>query len=526
MMASWTPERSSILSQLLDNVVGTQDMVQMRQDYCKIWDCLASKYHKCDSYFTGSKAEGLDLPDSDADFMSDRNDGMSIKVIQSLDDIPINACHYSIFLISTENVRPGFAFLKHVNQTLNNPVLFSTCRNMNGLRYISSNAVTEMYLLSHKVLPVITIRQGPSVETWTYYQNRSESGIDDVLSIHCAFWPTSASEWMIRPRRFDWPSQNDISTIINFGCHLVLVGHPHSETKSMEWRISFSVAERTLVWSFNHVQIQCYAVMKILLKEYIKVKCSHQNQVLCSYFIKTFLFWKYETNDLNFWRADNFRECIKYLLFEFLQCVREGVLRHYFIQRFNLFSVKLTRSAQIELMQLFDSIIQSDISVFRDCRTLKIIWSEFLQAEDNRHTVLLDIKRRNVLNRDVSMISSIDFLYPLIHRASQFPSHHNVISDLLSLSCETHLKTFVLNICLFMMHIIKSLIQYAPGNRNVYRIHRSFQRDALSFDISSCKLWYVALPIEDPERNLTKSILARVCTLNVCGYSTLLRSVQ
>ena len=36
----------------------------------------------------------------------------------------------------------------------------------------------------------------------------------------------------------------------------------------------------------------------------------------------------------------------------------------------------------------------------------------------------------------------------------------------------------------------------------------------------------LALPIEDRERNLTKSVLARVCTLNVCGYSTLLRSVQ
>ena len=37
----------------------------------------------------------------------------------------------------------------------------------------------------------------------------------------------------------------------------------------------------------------------------------------------------------------------------------------------------------------------------------------------------------------------------------------------------------------------------------------------------------VALPIEDRERNLrTKSILARVYTLNVCGYSTLLRSIQ
>ena len=37
---------------------------------------------------------------------------------------------------------------------------------------------------------------------------------------------------------------------------------------------------------------------------------------------------------------------------------------------------------------------------------------------------------------------------------------------------------------------------------------------------------HVALPIEDRVRNLTKSIMARVCILNVCGYSTLLRSVQ
>ena len=36
----------------------------------------------------------------------------------------------------------------------------------------------------------------------------------------------------------------------------------------------------------------------------------------------------------------------------------------------------------------------------------------------------------------------------------------------------------------------------------------------------------LALPIEDRERNLTKYILARVCTINMCGYSKLLRSVQ
>ena len=116
------------------------------------------------------------------------------------------------------------------------------------------------------------------------------------------------------------------------------------------------MAERELVWSFNHVQIQCYAIMKIILKEFINVRCSPQNQVLCSYFIKTFLFWKYEATELTFWRTDNLRECVKYLISEFCNCIQEGMLRHYFIPSFNLLSIKLTRAAQIELMQLFDNI--------------------------------------------------------------------------------------------------------------------------------------------------------------------------
>ena len=116
-MTSWTPELSSILSALLDDVVGTTEEVAIRQDYCRIWDCLMSTLKKDNTYFTGSKAEGLDLPGSDFDMMIDKNNWLCIKVIQSLDERP-TISPYSIFLMSTENVRPGFALLKHVNQTL------------------------------------------------------------------------------------------------------------------------------------------------------------------------------------------------------------------------------------------------------------------------------------------------------------------------------------------------------------------------------------------------------------------------
>ena len=82
-MASWTPERSAILSLMLDEVSGTEEMVAMRQDYCRVGDCIWSCHQNTGSYYTGSKAEGLDLPGSDHDNMYDVNDRYNIQVAQT-----------------------------------------------------------------------------------------------------------------------------------------------------------------------------------------------------------------------------------------------------------------------------------------------------------------------------------------------------------------------------------------------------------------------------------------------------------
>ena len=335
----------------------------------------------------------------------------------------------------------------------------------------------------------IYLRQGPSLELWGKYENESDSGTDHVLSIHCEFWPNEAMEWSHRSRNFDWPTSLDISSIVKFGFHLVPVGHPHSDMQETEWRISFSLAERALVWSFNHVQMQCYAIMKIILKEFIKVSCSPQNQVLCSYFIKTFLFWKYEETEVNFWHADNFRECIKYILSEFSKCVREGVLKHYFIPRFNLLSVKLTRAAQVELVHLLDIIIESDISILKECRTFQNIWSDFLQIDQNRSNVLCNLKRRNMLNIDKCIIQVIGALecQLLLFQGTHFLC--KAISETLTVFCKTRFKTIVLRKYIFMH--IRSILRNncGLGNKGVYQIRQMAQNETLSFDVSTCKLW-------------------------------------
>ena len=489
-MANWTPEKSRILSQLLDEVVGTPEMIDIRQDYCRIKDCLGSILYKCNYYFTGSKAEGLNLPGSDEDYMFDINEEHHLKVIQSLDE-SLDISPYSVFFMCTENVHPGFALLQHVNQNTLGPFLSSVSQRMYGAQNLSSDLLANNYFIN---LQTDTegekwARQGPSVERWTPYSDKSESGTDNVPSIHCPFWPDEAEEWVHRLRNFDWPTLFDVSSIIQFGCHLVPVGHPLSDMKAMEWRISFSMAERALVWSFNHVQMQCYAFLKIILKEFIKVQCSPQNQVLCSYFIKTFLFWKYEATELNFWRADNLRECIKFLLSEFYKFIQEGVLRHYFIPRFNLLSIKLTRAAQIELLQLCDIIVERDISIIRECKTLKNVWLEFLKVRENRN-VVCNLQRRYMLMNDKCMIHAISLTIPFtIARLSNIDKESLSISKLSTLDCKTHLKTMVIRNFLLNKHMRSLFNSCGSGNKGVYQLQQTAQRDTFSCDISTCKLW-------------------------------------
>ena len=498
-MSYWMPERCVILSKLLDEVVGTPDMLKLRRDFCRIsdrllWSILPTSFNW---YYTGSKAEGLDLPGSDDDSMHDVNDIFHLTVVQTLENIPDTSPFYGLFLMCTDNVAPGFALLQRLRYGVN-PIHSMASQDINGIPYLSSNLVMT-YFGSGQIqenekcksynpgMNIKNARQGPSIEIWTEFQDYSLSGTDVVMSIHCPFWPTSAQEWIDRPRYFQWPKPRDVSSIISFGCHLVPVGHPNSTFKTTEWRISFSVAERILVWSFNHVQMQCYAVMKIILKEFIKLKCTPKNFVLCSYFIKSFLFWKFESNESSFWRKDNLACCIRYLMTEFLECIRQGVLRHYFFPRFNLLSVKLTTEAQAELLNVIDLVIQYDIKIFNECRTLRNAWSLFVASEEHRIRVERRVRSNNFLQFENRMMQKVQ---QYIRVASTGYLADCSTTRILDISCETSLLSLILK-CLHFHKRFKFL--RCKSNKDVYIIHRLALADELSIDLSTCKLWYSTL---------------------------------
>ena len=140
-MESYPPEHNTYLSALLDDVTGTEEGVRIMQEYCKIDECIRSIIpHNVNVYYTGSKAEGLDLPGSDDDFMIDINEFYDIEVSESLQDL-FRSTFRNKLLIITENVPPAFAMLKCVS--LQHPLLLRSAEPMNNEAYLSRDFYPE-----------------------------------------------------------------------------------------------------------------------------------------------------------------------------------------------------------------------------------------------------------------------------------------------------------------------------------------------------------------------------------------------
>ena len=509
-MANWSPEHNTFLSALLDDVTGTEEIVRIRMDYCKILDCISSSLpDKVNNYYTGSKAEGLDLPWSDDDFMYDINGIYDIEVSESIQEL-VRSTRRNKLLIITDNVPPAFTMLKCI--TMQNPLLLCSAVPMNNELYLSSQQVVSSPWLQTEKMETRQI-QGPSVEVWGEYTDKSESGRDNVPSILCQFWPTSAAEWKDRPRHYGWPSQRDREYIERFGCHLVPIGHPLSERKSLEWRLSFSIAERTLVWSFNHTQLQCYAVMKLMLKEFVKTKCAEKyKSVLCSYFIKTFLFWQFEKMDRSFWRIQNLIGCIIYLFNEFNRCIQIGVLRHYFVPRFNLLEIKLTPDAQTELLKIFGKVIETGISIIEQSKSLSRVFSNFIAIRGRRHSDMrtTEILKRRILDNDENTMMYVTRTMTATHALeiiSQSQSNYTLNAVLVRLSSgkySTSLTLFAIrHLCVLIVMRKLSYSSYLC-NRYIHYYMAYLNKNVYGTDIATSKLWLATFLLQqgDYDRSL------------------------
>ncbi|VDI17660.1 Hypothetical predicted protein [Mytilus galloprovincialis] len=284
---------------LCDDVVGSERVVKYRRLFFKTYEYAQNKFNSPSKYIitSGSKAEGLDMPGSDLDIMLVSKEHIVHETIPQFE----NKLHHSniiSLIIDYDNAQPGFVLLKvHYGPQFDlddNSIL----RSEGGFFFSS-----KLYLQNLAFKYPCSNVNGPCL-------SNKDGDLDVAHSLKCQKWPSVAKKWLNRHRSSDWPSAYLISKIVKEPVLLVPIGSKSNlgEGHPLEWRISFSIQEKKLIYTWNHTQMMCYALLKILLNDILK-KNPKISDLLCSYFLKTVMFWLSEEVDTTWWTPANLPDC-------------------------------------------------------------------------------------------------------------------------------------------------------------------------------------------------------------------------
>ncbi|XP_063411167.1 uncharacterized protein LOC134694103 [Mytilus trossulus] len=377
---------------LSDVVVGSEKVVKYRRYFYKCFDdTLILEDHRIIS--SGSKAEGLDLQGSDLDLMF-RSHGYMV-------DEKLGNTKGNHLILDTDNALPGFALIKvseesdfkdeiDVSHTVDGLLLKN-----NILEQLCAEALNEapsLYIFAKALkMDVQTLFkvQGPSTST-------ALEGVPEVDFVHCLpcrEWPSIAKRWLHRSRCFKWPSSDLITEAVHEGVLLVPIGSksPSSEENNSEWRFSFSLTEKLLVHSFNHSQLLCYALLKIFLKEIID-KVNIFNKLLCSYYMKTVLFWVLEEDNQLYWVPANLLRCFSLCLQRLHYFILCNYIPNYFIPEHNMIEGRCSEK------------VGKQLGIFIEKLLLGNIWEELLSVD-----LLSDLRRTTCyISKPLTVISEFD----------------------------------------------------------------------------------------------------------------------
>ncbi|XP_063411847.1 uncharacterized protein LOC134694730 [Mytilus trossulus] len=320
----------------LCNIFGTEEVVKTRRKLLCAYDSVL-RILNFTVISSGSKAEGLDLNGSDYDQMFIHH---LFQVYENKENVSSSAKNTPI-VMDISDTNPGFTKLKlyeqrhmyHINQWR---------ETVNGETYISSKLFREHGLRSSMII------HGPC-------QSFPGDIYDLAFCLRCKEWVTPAHQWVFRSRS-TWPDHGLVMSVIKEGVLFVPIGCKGSLDEDLEWRISFSMAEKQLIFSFSHTQLLCYALLKIILKDIIKGK---HGDLICSYFLKTILFWVFEESRPSDWHPGNIIPCFINCLKRLIYCVQYKTCPHYFIPENNFFESRFTNYQHKCLLNTLHDIYNS-----------------------------------------------------------------------------------------------------------------------------------------------------------------------
>ncbi|CAC5369762.1 unnamed protein product [Mytilus coruscus] len=459
------------LFEFLCKIVGSKKDVRARRIFFKVLDHAIQYSPEWRVVTSGSKAEGLDLPGSDLDIMYiNQVDTVYNTKSEIPSDLP-----YALYF-DFENTPPGYV---HIKLHLNNR------RGMHTQHMYSDNNILLINGHYKRLIQSMYIDDDIHIESMFFTEihgpcSSSICGSYDFLSTYkCQYWPRNASEWITRPRSYQWPQTELIEDIIRDNVLLAPIGSKsnNKDEDPYEWRMSFSIAEKMLVHSFNHTQILCYALLKYTLKEAIHRKIKG---TMCSYFMKTVLFWMIEESQISEWQPcrlfECFQACIKRLMF----FVQNNVLPNYFIPHNNLIEGKIDVQKKILLLSILKTFFTNGKHSLRQTQTFS---SFFYQSKAPLSSKLSRLKYSDV---DLT-------IYPLLHylHGIGFGGNNTVVQPIYCIMSHGKCK-LLKHICfIWFSKLCGSLLKHYSFINKTQLQDKSYNKMFFS-DYKKC-LWYSLL---------------------------------
>ncbi|XP_063405888.1 uncharacterized protein LOC134689849 [Mytilus trossulus] len=183
--------------------------------------------------------------------------------------------------------------------------------------------------------------------------------LDVAICLRSKYLPFNAKLWASRPRH-QWPPHSTIDKIKKYGCLLVPIGPRTLPDCNILWRLSFSVAEKQLVHSFNFTQLLCYSLLKLTLGHIASTNKDVEG-LLCSYFLKTALFWVSEELDIDTFQVSKIFVCFSHCLDKLKLWIKKCNCPNYFIPEHNMFLGKINSDNNTVLLNVLDGITQDGI---------------------------------------------------------------------------------------------------------------------------------------------------------------------
>src|SRR6218665_1212458 len=178
----------------------------------------------------------------------------------------------------------------------------------------------------------------------TSSKSGSFSSLDIVIAMWCPQWPNEAKDWPYRQRKNNWPTTVQIQEVVQNGCLVVEANHPACRSDIHQCRISFTVAELILVQSWTKVQQIVYHMLRFFAKRLlIRKDCPKEDEVLCTYHLKTLMLWSCEEMSPEWWNSLSVIKICSNLLQKLTKWLKETSCPNYFIPQANLFHKRFNR---------------------------------------------------------------------------------------------------------------------------------------------------------------------------------------